>query len=336
MAGNKNALIRYKILDNCFRNHGRKYFIEDLIREVDSVLLELDPNSDGISRRQIFDDISFMESKQGWEIDLDKVREGKKVFYRYTNPQFSINNMPLTEDEINQLQSAIDTLSHFTGMPQFDWVNELIPKLKQRIAPKTGNAAIIEFDHNPYLKGIHFLSVLHNAIIYKKVLKVEYQPFQNKTSQTVTIHPYFLKQYNNRWFLFGMNPEKKKNDWNLAVDRMISIAETKDKYEEYSKARWTEYFEDIIGVTKPENEEVEEIVLHFYGVTGNYIETKPLHGSQKVKWIDSNTLEVRLSLIINYEFERLVLSYADSVRVLMPQKLKSTIKNRIKQTIKYY
>ena len=33
MATNKNALIRYKILDTCFRNPGKKYFIEDLIEK---------------------------------------------------------------------------------------------------------------------------------------------------------------------------------------------------------------------------------------------------------------------------------------------------------------
>ena len=78
MATNKNALIRYKVLDNCFRNPGRRYFIEDLITECERVLLELDPESNGISRRQIFEDISFMESKEGWSIDLSKNRIGKK------------------------------------------------------------------------------------------------------------------------------------------------------------------------------------------------------------------------------------------------------------------
>lgn len=48
------------------------------------------------------------------------------------------------------------------------------------------------------------------------------------------------------------------------------------------------------------------------------IETKPIHAYQKNKWLDANTLEVRLELIPNYEFERLVLSYAESVKVISP------------------
>src|SRR5690606_25228880 len=147
MATNKNALIRYKVLNNCFRNQGKRYFIDDLIDECEKVLLQIDSNSNGISRRQILEDITFMESKEGWEIELARNRDGRKVYYSYTNPSFSINNMPLNEVEINQLQSAADILSQFKGMPQFEWLNELVPKLKQGMATKEASATIIEFDN---------------------------------------------------------------------------------------------------------------------------------------------------------------------------------------------
>jgi predicted DNA-binding transcriptional regulator YafY len=336
MATNKNALIRYKVLDNCFRNPGRRYFINDLVEECEQVLLDIDPESNGISRRQIFEDIAFMESKEGWGIELSKLRDGKKVYYRYANPSFSINNMPLNEVEINQLQSAADILSQFKGMPQFEWVNELIPKLKQGMASKEAATTILEFDNNQYLKGIENLGPLHNAIFYKKVLEISYQPFENDSPYNVIIHPYFLKQYNNRWFLFGYNPEKEKSDWNLAIDRIVNISEVKNKYQKNTSINWQEYFEDIIGVTKPEKAQIEDITLHFLGKTGKYMESKPLHGSQRSKWISDSILEVRLQLIINYELERLILSYADSVVVLSPNVFKETIKSRLHAGLNQY
>lgn len=334
MATNKNALIRYKVLDKCFRNPGKRYFIGDLISECESVLLEIDPDSNGISRRQIFEDIAFMESIDGWSIELDKLRDGKKVYYRYADMSFSINNMPLNEVEINQLKAAMDILSQFKGMPQFEWVNELVPKLHQGIALDNESATIIEFDSNQYLKGIEHLGTLHNAIFYKKVLAVSYQPFENDAPFDVIIHPYFLKQYNNRWFLFGYNPEKEKYDWNLAIDRIIAIKETKGKYQKNNNIDWQEYFEDIIGVTKPVDAVPEKIVLHFKGKTGKYMETKPLHGSQKSKWIDENTLEITLQVIPNYEFERLLLSYADSLIVKQPAELSDILKKRLNLALK--
>jgi predicted DNA-binding transcriptional regulator YafY len=336
MSSNKNALIRYKILDKCFRNPGKKYFIKDLIGEVESVLLELDQDSDGISRRQIFDDIAFMESKEGWNIDLERQRDGKKVYYRYSTTDFSINDMPLNEVEISQLQSAVDTLSQFKGMPQFDWIHELIPKLKQGISSKEVAPTIIEFDSNKYLKGIEHLGSLHNAIFYNKVLDITYKPYENDTPYHVVIHPYFLKQYNNRWFLFGYHPEKERYDWNLAIDRIVEIQESKSKYHKNKQIDWQEYFDDIIGVTNPDSRIVEQIVLHFYGKTAKYMETKPLHGSQKSKWVESNTLEVKLSLKINYELERLILSYADSVKIIKPLGLIKVIKDRLQKAATFY
>ena len=83
MAVNKNALIRYQALDRCFRNSGRMYFWEDLLEECNKALMDFDPNSEGIQRRQLFDDIRFMESEQGWLIPLGRIQYSRKVYYRY-------------------------------------------------------------------------------------------------------------------------------------------------------------------------------------------------------------------------------------------------------------
>jgi predicted DNA-binding transcriptional regulator YafY len=336
MATNKNALIRYKILDNCFRNIGKRYFINDLIEECNKVLADIDPDSNGISRRQVFDDIAFMESGEGWAIDLLRERDGKKVYYRYADSTFSINNMPLNEMEINNLQSAIDILSQFKGMPQFEWIHELVPKLNHGISRQDYKNTIIEFDNNQYLKGIEYLGMLHNSIYYKKVLNINYKPFENENPYMIEIHPYYLKQYNNRWFLFGYNPKNDKYDWNLALDRIISIKELESNYNNNCPIVWADYFEDIIGVTKPIDAKIENVKLHFFGKAGKYIESKPLHGSQKSKWISKDLLEVNLELIINYEFERVVLSFCDSVKVINPKSFTDMIEERLQNALKLY
>lgn len=333
MAINKNAFVRYKVLDNCFRNSSKKYFIEDLMEECEKVMTENNSSTNGISRRQIFADIAFMESKDGWSIDLIRSRHGKRIYYRYKEADFSINNMPLNEMEIVQLQTVSEVLSQFKGMPQFQWINELIPKLRQGMAEKDVAATIIEFDNNQYLRGVEYLGLLHSAIYYKKVLKVEYKTFESDQSFDVVIHPYFLKQYNSRWFLFGFNPEKQKYDWNMAVDRILSIEEISQKYISNSSIVWQEYFDDLIGVTKPERTKAESITLRFFGKTGHYIQSKPVHGSQKAKWLDKDTLEVKLQLIINYELERFILSYADAVDVIYPKTLSKKIKGRLQAAL---
>jgi predicted DNA-binding transcriptional regulator YafY len=334
MPTNKNAQIRYKILDNCFRNSGRRYFIEDLISECNKKLLEIDPNSKGISRRQVFDDINFMESSEGWEIDLLRLKDGKRIYYHYADTSFSINNMPLNEADVNRLQTTLQTISQFKGMPQFEWMYELLPKLKQGSATVYA-PSIMEFEHNQDLKGIEHIGALYDAILYQKVLKLDYlQSFQNEAQ--FIIHPYYLKQYNSRWFLFGYNPEKEKYNWNLSLDRIIKITEIRRAYIPNTEYDWSEYFDDMIGVTKPDNAESENITLLFYGKTGHYIESKPIHGCQKHRWLDSETLEVNLELIVNYELERFILSYADSVKVIQPSSLVEKVKARMVNGVKQY
>ena len=85
MATNKHATIRYHALDRCFSHHGRKFFIEDLINACNEAIYEFAGIEDGVKKRQVFDDITFMESEQGWNVILERIKDGKRVYYRYSD-----------------------------------------------------------------------------------------------------------------------------------------------------------------------------------------------------------------------------------------------------------
>ncbi len=334
MAISKFPLVRYKVLDRCFRNSYKKYYIETLVEECNKALEEITGVGESVKLRQVRDDIAFMRSPEGWNIELAELFDGKKRIYRYENTRFSIMNLPLNTRLIEEFRSSVEVLSQFEGMPQFDWLQETLTKMNFETHNK--QKPIISFDNNPFLKGIEHLSALYKAIKYEKVLNILYQDFNATEPYLFIIHPYFLKQYNNRWFLFGLNSANNKPDWNLAIDRILQIEDSSTEYIPNHSIDWSEYFEDVIGVTKPTDKDAEMVIIHFYGKTGKYFENKPIHGSQKTKWIDENTLEVRLNIIINYELERLILSYADSVKVIQPLSLAFIIKERLEQGfIKY-
>src|SRR4051812_42075281 len=98
-----------------------------------------------------------MESSEGWNIRLEYSRDGHKVYYRYTDKSFSINNQPLNETEENQLKEALLTISRFKGMPQFEWVDEIAARLDAGLGLSKPKRKIIEFDQNDYLKGLEFI-----------------------------------------------------------------------------------------------------------------------------------------------------------------------------------
>ncbi len=334
MSVNKNALIRYQVLDRCFRNPGRMYFWKDLLAECNKALLELDPESSGIKRRQLFDDIRFMQSEQGWSVPLEKHRYGRRVYYRYADLSFSINDQPLNDAEVEQMRSALRIISRFAGTPQFEWVNEMIPKLEEKLGLIGQEQEVISFDTNIDLKGSHYLRSLFQAIVNKRVLKITYKDFKSPNPYDLVFHPYYLKQYNNRWFVFGWNEETKNPHWNLALDRIEKLKETTDQYWE-DQTDWEDYFYDIIGVTRLEDAKPVEVVLKFSPIIAPYVKTKPLHASQKQKDTEDG-LEIRLQVIPNYELEKLLLSYADLVEVIAPDDLRKRIAEKLKNAAGKY
>jgi predicted DNA-binding transcriptional regulator YafY len=328
MATNKHAIIRYQTLDKCFRNPGRRYYIEDLIEECSNSIHEFTGTDLGIKRRQVFEDIKFMESPQGWNVPLEHIRDGHKVYYRYTDKKFSINNQPLNETEENQLKEALLTLSRFKGMPQFEWVDEISARLDSGLGLSHNTNKIIEFDQNNYLKGLEHITPIYNSILYKKAICIEYKSFKQDVSQSIVFITYFLKQYNNRWYVFGMN-DGSKFILNLALDRITSIQESKKKFVSNKTVDFNEYFEDIIGVTLSNEGIIQHIELSVSKSLLPYIQSKPLHGSQKLKENGSLNSVISLDLIPNYELESLILSYGEGMEVLLPKTLRDKIKKRI-------
>lgn len=332
MSLNKNAIIRYQTLDRCFRNPGRMYFWEDLLEECNQALREFDPNAKGIQRRQLFEDIRFMESEAGWSIPLARHRYGKRVYYRYEDVNFSINQQPLNPAEAEQLASALHVLSRFSGAPQFEWVNELITKLESQFKFHY-QTNIISFDSNIDLKGLEFLQPLFHAILNQRVLAIDYKDFYNEFF-TFIFHPYHLKQYNQRWFVVGLNEENQNPYWILALDRILRIQETDRTYQPFA-FDWDEYFYDIVGVTRYADGQVVKVVLKVYPTSAPYILTKPLHPTQKHKIFEDYTL-VEIQVIPNIELERLLLSYGEHVEVIAPIELREKMKARVKEMMRKY
>ncbi len=334
MGINKNAIIRYKTLDRCFSNHGKLYSIINLLEECNRSLTELDPKSGGIRKRQLYDDIRFMESPQGWSIPLLRVKDGRSVFFKYEDPNFSINNQPLNQMEAEQLKAAVQVLKRFKGLPQFKWINELLPKLDRTFQLSNQNHEIFHFDNNEYLQGIEFLTPLFNAVLNKQTLQIDYQSFQGSELQQIIFYPYYLKEYNNRWFLFGRN-KKFSNIVNLALDRIQSLKTTSISYEE-SDVDWNEYFDDIIGVTKPHGVPLTKILLKAAKILEPYIKSKPLHGSQKKVLLDEDSYTFSIEVIPNFELENLILSHIPNLKVLDPPEFRERIKEKLQRSLSFY
>jgi predicted DNA-binding transcriptional regulator YafY len=335
MPTNKHATIRFHALDRCFSNFGRKFYIEDLIEACNDALYELEGIDDGVKRRQIFDDIRFMESEQGWTIPLERHKDNRRVYYRYENKNFSIKNQGINQSEAEQLKETLSILSRFKGLPQFEWVEEMQIRLEDTFQLKGSTVTVVSFEQNPDLKGLNFFTDLFNAIQNQTALQVTYKSFKEQEARNFIFHPWHLKQFNNRWFVFGWNDVEQTLS-NLAIDRIITAEHNATPYKENKDINFDEYFDDVLGVTVDPNMSVEKVLLTINKDLWPYIESKPIYGWQKIKEKTEDSVTIELNIQINYELRSLLFSFMDGVEVLEPQWLREEFKEKFRRVLEKY
>lgn len=332
---NKNASIRYQTLDKCFRDRHRHYYIEDLMECCEEALLRCN-GIGGVSRRQIFDDIRFMESESGWNIPLERIKKGKRIHYRYEDPDFSINALPLTEAEARQLRTVVQTLGRFRGLPTNEWVEDVISNLEWRFNLSGDSKAVVGFDQNKGLKGLTYLSPLFDAMTNHTVLRITYRSYKKDSEErTQTVHPYYVRQYNNRWFLLAMDNDYRTIT-NFALDRIVSISPAEGvEYIPNNSIDFEHYFDDVIGVTiPPKDVEKLTIQLRFSEKQFPYITSKPLHPSQVV--IDQEQRILSIEVKPNYELDHHILALGPDVEVLAPASYREHIQEILLDNLKKY
>lgn len=330
MPNTKNYSTRLRVLDQCLRSdhaYSGKELTDFINRE-----LELRGEPTITSRTTLMDDMLNIENE--YHTNIIRKKHGRQTTYQYEDPNFSIFSTEFSEDDILHLGQALDILRRFDGMPESDWISELGARLNLCMNNRKEVRAAVGFESAIYNKGMEHFTPLFNAIRKKTTVELRYQSFKMTEPQTLIVHPYYLKQYNNRWFLFCSNDDHT-NLSNYPLDRILSVKLAHVPYHE-TDINFDEYFEDVIGVTKREGRQSEKVLLRFPKDEYPYVATKPWHGSQKKVAEDERSVTIELDVVINYESEQKILSWGDDVEVLQPEPLRQTISNRLSSAAKHY
>ena len=334
MPANRNALIRYKTIDKCLQNRYRTWTLDNLIDACSDALYEYEGIAKGISKRSVQMDIQMMRSeKLGYNAPIIVV---DKRFYTYENPDYSITNIPVTEQDLSMLSETVEILRQFKGFSHFQELDGMVQKLEDHVySAKTNQHTVIDIEKNENLKGLEFLDELYQSIIQQKAINLTYQSFKARQANSFNFHPYHLKEYRNRWFVIGV---KKKNSqiMNLALDRIINIEESDLPYYRDESFDAEEYFKNVIGVSVSPTLEPMEVVLFVTHTHSPYITTKPLHSSQKVVERDNYGITISINVQYNFELEKEILGFGDGIKVISPLNLRRSITNRLNGAVDLY
>jgi hypothetical protein len=111
----KNALIRYRIIDRMLRNKYKPFPSKEALRSACEDALFGSESGAHICASTIEKDLFTMKMEHDAPIRYSKKNGG----YFYEDPDFSINDVPLSEDELSSIRFAVSTLQQFREVPFF-------------------------------------------------------------------------------------------------------------------------------------------------------------------------------------------------------------------------
>jgi len=321
MPESKNQPKRIRIINDCLAQKGTYWSTDELLAKMADADLK-------VSVRTLRADVADMkfDSQLGYEapIESDKAKGG----YYYSDPEYSIDKLPLNRNDIIALEMAATTLKQYQYIPLMNEFNTTIEKIIRVVnRVKRGNYEtildFIEFEKTPTAIGLEHMDPIIEAIQHHQCLKVEYHRFENDQAAEVTIHPYFIKEYRNRWYVIGLKDATDEIRI-YAFDRIIKVEATDTFYKKNTHFADNDYLKNCIGIHQG-NGKIEKVGLKFQPKDGKYVITQPLHRSQQIVEHDGPEVIIQLDVIINFELTGIILSYGAAVEVLEPVSLRKKI-----------
>lgn len=329
MPKNKSAVLRYKIIDSCLRNTRRKYPSLEFIQEK----IE-DQLGEPISISMLNKDLAEMRTIYGAPIMYSKANKG----YHYSEEDFSLQEFPLTEAEIEALDFSTALLQQLKGTALFEQFENAINKLIEgfRISKVIGTSEkhLLQVEEPLKHSEQPWLEILLKAIIQQQQLSVTYQAF-GKESKLHPFSPYILKEFRNRWYVVGYS-DRAQNILVMALDRIQHIETGKGKYVTTEDFKPVDFFRYSFGITQVHDAKPEKVILSFTKFQAYYVISQPLHHSQQIVKETDSHIDFSYEVYITHELVMTILSYGPNVKVLQPASLKKQIIAQIKEMAAMY
>lgn len=324
----KNALIRYRVIDRCLRNKYAPFPSKEDLRMACEESLFGSEDGSNICDSTIEKDLFAMRMEHDAPIKYSKRHGG----YYYVDPEFSINDIPLTEDDLNSIQFAVKTLMQFRDVALFQQFGNAIDKIFDRVSIATDQnesdqSQFIQFETAVSTGGNEHLPLLFDAIRNCNFVGFDYASFVSGRSKSREVLPLLLKEYRNRWYVITFD-ESKQDIVTYALDRIqnLSVLERVGiKPENFDPVS---YFRHSVGISS-NHSNPEKVVFKADNVAARYIVSQPFHPTQRVLKEGKNRTTFELTVLISEELIRTIMSYGGEIEVLQPLSLRNVIISRV-------
>ena len=172
--------------------------------------------------------------------------------------------------------------------------------------------------------GEVWLTEISRAMTESKTVRMTYHSFYRPEASTFDLQPWCLRLFRQRWYVLGLS-EGYSDPRIYALDRIENLEATSGKFTLPSGFNASEYFNDIVGVSVGDCDNVVDVKLMVDPYQANYLRSLPLHHSQREIETTKDYVVFYYHLAPTFEFKQAVLSLMDTAEILEPQSLRSEL-----------
>jgi len=320
---NKEAYLRYKIIDACLTNKQHKYpTMDDLIDACEQKL------GKSFSISTIQKDIKTMKEDEvlGFMAPIKFSRSNKGYYYADNN--YSIRNIPLTESDLEALLAATDLLSTFNGnRVSADFgvaIDKILTSCKEVYDQSVDKRVIVQTEKAPQQRGWNYFDFFFNAAKQNNPTNFIHYNYQKRRFNSIILHPYLLKEFQNRWYIIGYS-ENHKEVRTFGLDRVMEPYLINKPFYLAPNFNAEKHFKNTYGVY-PLAKKIEKIVFDASAGFADYLMAQPIHESQKTEhFYPYGRLQLSLKLIPSQELINFFRMNRNEIIVHEPTWLKTQI-----------
>ncbi|HMT34964.1 MAG TPA: WYL domain-containing protein [Chitinophagaceae bacterium] len=302
---------------------------KELLEKLNRKMQEKFGSEKGISERTLVYDIKRIEN-EGAHIH----RPTKSDPSYYFEGDFK-TRVELQLDERELLQQCIALLKNIKGFSVANDMQQLLRKIESSGYGTDAEAYIAFEDHNLAM-GTEHIDNLVEAIKNHSVLNIQYEDFNEGKKRQFDFSPYFLKEYRNRWYVFGITHDGGKL-LNLGLDRISKLKPSKVKFIANTTFNASQHFTQLIGVTIPDGSTPIDIVLKISKESAKYVLSKKIIDNQiLLDQYKDGSIKVKIIAHNNYELKQNLLGYGAALKVISPASLVLEMKNILLKAAKLY
>jgi predicted DNA-binding transcriptional regulator YafY len=279
-----------------------------------------------VSTKTVQRDIDFMRYSMRLPIEYDQMHFG---FY-YTEPVSSFPNVEISQGELIALYIGQKALAQYKGTSFEAPLSSAFQKIADGLRDKISfswtelDSAVSFRSTGRTVADLHVFEALSNAVVKTFEIRFDYKKLGARGHEERAVQPYHLACIESLWYLFGFDLDREQLR-TFALPRIRNVRVSKTKFRRPADFSIGNLLEKSFGVfSKPSKGKIN-VRIRFDAFSGQLVQERLWHRSQKMKHLAGGRLELSLTLGNLEEIERWILSWGSHAEVLTPAELKTRV-----------